>query len=310
MDGLAKSGISCPCRRTGSSTYDIDSIHFDSNGGSWSSSHTTEVMIQNTNEPEAAYLWSTSRETPDLSSTEWHPFKDSIVLTTPQSTGKWYLFVKAQVTENGTWWVRRSEPFYVDPVNPVVTLGPSNAWTNQNVEVTVTASDSESGLAELKYASGKYDATDFPADGQPLDPTDARITITENGWVSVYAKDNAGNETVEQFEITNIDRVKPVITLLGDAVMQVLRGSVFTDPGYTATDDVDGDLAGNVIDFGAEVEGSIKMSRIARSNLCLPRRSRAACPDSALATRMPDVSDAVPTVPAIPVRYPPREYDS
>jgi len=39
------------------------------------------------------------------------------------------------------------------------------------------------------------------------------------------------------------DTTPPVVTLIGSAVMQITVGSVFTDPGATATDNIDGTLA-------------------------------------------------------------------
>ncbi len=42
------------------------------------------------------------------------------------------------------------------------------------------------------------------------------------------------------------DIEKPVITLKGDAEMDLVLNATFTDPGYTATDNVDGDLTASV----------------------------------------------------------------
>jgi len=50
----------------------------------------------------------------------------------------------------------------------------------------------------------------------------------------------------------------PVILLLGDAEMNiVLNGPAFTDPGFTATDEQDGDLTNNVIVTGTVDEKKI-----------------------------------------------------
>lgn len=43
------------------------------------------------------------------------------------------------------------------------------------------------------------------------------------------------------------DTTAPTITLLGDAAMTVQLGDVFTDPGFTADDDEDGDITANVV---------------------------------------------------------------
>jgi len=144
----------------------------------------------------------------------------------------------------------------IDRVKPVIELKAPTDPTNRDVEVTVAVDDAESGLAEVKYAFGRHDAAYFTNNGTALDVSNlpAQITVTDNGWLTVYAKDQAGNETIEQIEIKNIDRVKPVITLIGDTVMRVTRGSDFTDPGYTATDDVDGDITAQVVVSGDVVD--------------------------------------------------------
>ena len=144
----------------------------------------------------------------------------------------------------------------IDRVKPVIELKAPTDPTNRDVEVTVAVDDAELGLAEVKYAFGRHDAAYFTNNGTALDVSNlpAQITVTDNGWLTVYAKDQAGNETIEQIEIKNIDRVKPVITLIGDTVMRVTRGSDFTDPGYTATDDVDGDITAQVVVSGDVVD--------------------------------------------------------
>jgi hypothetical protein len=42
------------------------------------------------------------------------------------------------------------------------------------------------------------------------------------------------------------DTTAPVVTLVGDAATQITAGSAFTDPGATATDNVDGDLTNHI----------------------------------------------------------------
>lgn len=48
------------------------------------------------------------------------------------------------------------------------------------------------------------------------------------------------------------DKTAPVITLIGEATMRLTVGQIFTDPGVTAIDDVDGDITGKV-----EVAGKV-----------------------------------------------------
>lgn len=54
-----------------------------------------------------------------------------------------------------------------------------------------------------------------------------------------------GTYTIE--EITAPDTTPPVITRLGDATVTVTEGNAYTDAGFTATDDVDGDITANIV---------------------------------------------------------------
>jgi hypothetical protein len=45
----------------------------------------------------------------------------------------------------------------------------------------------------------------------------------------------------------NKDKTAPVINLSGDATVVCCNGSTYTDPGATATDDVDGDITSQII---------------------------------------------------------------
>ena len=50
------------------------------------------------------------------------------------------------------------------------------------------------------------------------------------------------------------DKKAPEITLNGDAEMTVEAGSKFSDPGYTATDNCDGDITDSVKVSGDKVD--------------------------------------------------------
>lgn len=55
------------------------------------------------------------------------------------------------------------------------------------------------------------------------------------------------------------DTTAPTITLKGDNPMLIAVGSIFTDPGATAIDDVDGDISGAIVasnNVNTAVEGN------------------------------------------------------
>lgn len=106
--------------------------------------------------------------------------------------------------------------------------------------VTVTAAVySQIELEDQKIAFGWHDTDYFQTEGEPWVD---ELEVKDNGWLSFYVKDLAGNKAVKQVEITNIDREKPVITLNGQAKMSLMIGSDFIDPGALAVDNLDGDL--------------------------------------------------------------------
>ncbi|WP_160499857.1 leucine-rich repeat protein [Paenibacillus dendrobii] len=165
-----------------------------------------------------------------------------------------------EVDENGTYTVYAKDAagnesvatiqvtnIYTDKPTILLTIAPKEP-TQGNVSVTA-AVYAQSGIEELKVGQGQQDISYFAAGGTPLSITDgeADIVVPDNGWISVYASDHAGNQVVKQLEVTNIDREKPVIVLKGDAVVEVRLGTSYTDPGYSAMDNYDGDVTAQVI---------------------------------------------------------------
>ena len=64
--------------------------------------------------------------------------------------------------------------------------------------------------------------------------------------------DSSGNETTVTRTIVYDDPIPPVLALKGDSEITIQAGSDYTDPGYTAEDNVDGDLTDKV-----SVDGSV-----------------------------------------------------
>ena len=50
------------------------------------------------------------------------------------------------------------------------------------------------------------------------------------------------------------DTTAPVITLVGDAVVDLSVGDTYTEEGATATDNVDGDISANIVIGGDTVD--------------------------------------------------------
>ncbi|MCK5862054.1 MAG: DUF5011 domain-containing protein [Candidatus Hydrogenedentes bacterium] len=79
-------------------------------------------------------------------------------------------------------------------------------------------------------------------------------TVGQN-FVSYNVLDAAGNEAVEVIRTVNvIDTTVPVITLLGDAVVDVEGGTVYADAGATADDLCDGNLTPSIVIVGNTID--------------------------------------------------------
>jgi hypothetical protein len=73
--------------------------------------------------------------------------------------------------------------------------------------------------------------------------------------VECTAADSSGNETMGSFSVTILDQEAPTISLIGDATISIESGSgPYVDPGVTATDNVDGDISGNVTIDSSDVD--------------------------------------------------------
>ncbi len=78
----------------------------------------------------------------------------------------------------------------------------------------------------------------------------------ENGQVIYTVTDRAGNTARAVREIVYHDPVSPVIHLNGSDKITVYQGNSYVEPGYTATDNCDGDLTDKVVCSGS-VDSSV-----------------------------------------------------
>ena len=93
-------------------------------------------------------------------------------------------------------------------------------------ETGCTASDNYNGdLTEAVKVSGTLD---------PAVPGSYVLTYT--------VSDESGNQNQTSRTVVYVDVTAPVITLTGDAVMELDNGAVYEEPGFAAADDCDGDV--------------------------------------------------------------------
>lgn len=85
----------------------------------------------------------------------------------------------------------------------------------------------------------------------------SRVVRTETREKIVYTvTDTAGNRTVVERKIVYDDPIPPELTLKGSRTITLTTGQTYTEPGYTATDNCDGDISANVT-----VTGSVDVSK-------------------------------------------------
>ncbi|MYC79205.1 MAG: DUF5011 domain-containing protein [Cenarchaeum sp. SB0661_bin_35] len=125
------------------------------------------------------------------------------------------------------------------PAAPVITL---LGQTNMTIPFNTT------------YVEPGYTATDHE-DGDLTGNVTVTGTVNTNtiGTYTIHydVTDSAGNNATRQNRTVNVvDETPPSITLMGPANMTVLVNSTYIEPGYTATDNVDGDITSRVVVTG------------------------------------------------------------
>ena len=96
-----------------------------------------------------------------------------------------------------------------------------------------------------------YEEEGFTAtDNYDGDITDHVIRRETEKTVTYTVTDTAGNTTMVTREIKYGDSEKPKLTLKGEKKLTVSIFEEFTDPGYTAQDNMDGDVTANVATCG------------------------------------------------------------
>ncbi|WP_337104107.1 S-layer homology domain-containing protein [Paenibacillus sp. YIM B09110] len=99
----------------------------------------------------------------------------------------------------------------IDLTAPTLTLTPDvTAPTNDDVTITVTAEDADSGLRRVRWSATE---PDFDSPWPSSEVEDGEFTVESNGTYTVMAFDNAGNETIRQISVTNIMNDVPTVLL-------------------------------------------------------------------------------------------------
>lgn len=153
------------------------------------------------------------------------------VVTITQTSG-----VGPFVVTGGTNWVVAGK--MADTTAPVITLNGLNPDT-----IAQNAVYTDPGATALDDFDGNVTAniiiTGLPVNTTTIGAKTITYTVTDRSG-------NTGTAT-RTVNVTGVDAVAPVITLLGTSPVSVTRGTVYTDAGATALDDVDGNITANIV---------------------------------------------------------------
>lgn len=143
-----------------------------------------------------------------------------------------------------------------------ITYSAQYLWLSETVQRTVHVVDTVAPVITLQtkpdhitlpgadYVEEGYAASDN-YDGDITDKVTTSFDA-EKGIMVYTVKDSSGNETRVERVIEYTDPVPPEITLAGDSEITIQAGDSYKEPGYTAKDNVDGDITDKV-----QVEGSV-----------------------------------------------------
>ena len=121
-------------------------------------------------------------------------------------------------------------------------------------ELTVNIVDTQAPVITLTYEPDAFTepGCEYVEEGYSAwdnvdgDLTDRVVRTEEAGTVIYTVTDSSGNATRVERSIVYDDRTAPELVLLGEETVTITAGTQFQEPGYTATDNVDGDITVNV----------------------------------------------------------------
>lgn len=160
---------------------------------------------------------------------------------------------RVTVTYNGQTY--ETEFHLQKGVPAVLDIGATRPLVTVNTLVSRTATPTLSGsVANAEQVSVSLNGTDYyraAMSGGTWSYTFAQGIANGVYDVRATATDAQGNSAADATtgELT-VDTVAPVITLSGQATMELAFGQAFTDPGAAAQDNIDGDISARIMKSG------------------------------------------------------------
>ncbi|MDD4924772.1 MAG: DUF5011 domain-containing protein, partial [Dehalococcoidales bacterium] len=162
--------------------------------------------------------------------------------------------------------------------------------------ITILGNNPETVLQGSQYTDAgatAIDNVDGNITASIITVNNVNTSIIGTYTVTYNVTDAANNPATEAVRTVNVeattppDTTSPVITLQGPNPMDVVQGDSYVEPGYTATDNVDGNITANVV-----VTGTVNISVLGQYTLTYSVSDAASNP--AQVTRTVNVIAAVP----------------
>ena len=161
-------------------------------------------------------------------------------------------------------------------------------------EITLMTDPESFTLPGHTYVEEGFTATD----NYDADLTDWVVRWVEEDGIHYKISDFSGNETEVVRPVVYSDPVAPVLTLQGKETVIVVKGDKYKEPGFTAMDNCDGDLTGNVT-----VTGEVNRKVLGEYPLTYTVTDAAGNTASAVRTvivrEYPEIPDDMPRVEAV-----------
>jgi ketopantoate hydroxymethyltransferase len=144
--------------------------------------------------------------------------------------------------------VTRTVTITADATIPVITLVGSNP---QSIEL---------GTAYSELGATATDNIDGDITGDiVIDASDVNVNIAGDYTVTYNVSDAEGNEATQVTRTVTItaDATIPVITLVGSNPQSIELGTAYSELGATATDNIDGDITGDIVIDASDVNVNI-----------------------------------------------------
>ena len=136
--------------------------------------------------------------------------------------------------------------------NPIADFTVQQDATNNTIDITNLFSDAEGDVLNYTFTNDNTGLVNVTLNTNilTLDYVDGQSGVAT---ITINADDGYGCITTQEVFVITVnaaaDTTAPVITLAGSSTINLTVGDTFTDPGATATDDVDGDLTSSITIF-------------------------------------------------------------